>query len=860
MKRICFLIYFFVSINLISQVNESFDDGNFTTNPSWNGNNSSFIINDNNQLQLYDDAEGISCLTTPSNTFENTEWRCWIKLAFSPSSNNYARYYLASNSNDLSIDPDGFFLQFGESGSADAIELFKQKGNEITSVLRSEDGLISSSFELSVKVTRDITGNWKLYLDKNGTSNYLFECEGFDNEKEDFGYLGFLCKYTVSNSTKMYFDDIYAGDWQIDDEPPTLENLTVLNDSVIQLTFSEYLDSTQLQLSNFTVNEDIGSPDFLTINEDNLSVIDIIFRNKFQQAHELQLTIKNIFDLSGNQIIPITVPFCFYEPRPLDIVINEIMADPTPSLGLPEYEYIELHNTTNIEIDLSGWSFIIGNTSKPIENVKIPEGGYLILAKYEALSQLGQYSATFGFSSFSLTNGGQSLTLLDDENNIISEVTYDDSWYDDDEKSNGGWSMELINHLNICSTNENWTASINELGGSPGFKNSINSDEIFTPIIEKVILVTRNTIELIFSQNMDENSITNSDNYLLMGQKIEAGNIYSNADDQLFIVFENDFDTGVIYELTINSTIENCNGVKAVNDMYTKFGIPENPEYMDIVINEVLFDPWTNGEEYLEILNTSDKILDLRDIDLSYVHQTIPNPPDTSTWKIADEQKLFLPGEYCLMTRSPSMVYEQYATNNIDAFWKIEEMPALNNEMGHLMITFNEIIIDTFSYNEELHFPLLNYFDGVSLEKIDPEISLTNNVNWHSAAESAGFGTPGCINSQYNNFIDQPDEINIYPEVFTPDNDGYNDIQSINIKFNTSANTISIKVFSSKGFLVKDLVNNEYTGTNVSYSWDGITENNMLAPTDIYIYMITIFNTDGNVRHYKKAGVLSNSK
>jgi len=180
----------------------------FTENPVWTGDQNLFKVNSSFQLQLSDTAENQAFLGTANTMIVNTEWRCWIKLSFSPSSNNYARYYLISDNENLSESLNGYFLQFGESGSNDAIELFRQDGNELISVCRGSEGIISSSFEIRVKVTRDDSGNWRLYVDQNGGEVFVFESEGVDNTYSQTSYIGYQCKYTSSNSTKIYFDDV----------------------------------------------------------------------------------------------------------------------------------------------------------------------------------------------------------------------------------------------------------------------------------------------------------------------------------------------------------------------------------------------------------------------------------------------------------------------------------------------------------------------------------------------------------------------------------------------------------------------------------------------------------------------------
>ena len=136
-------------------------------------------------------------------------------------------------------------------------------------------------------------------------------------------------------------------------------------------------------------------------------------------------------------------------------------------------------------------------------------------------------------------------------------------------------------------------------------------------------------------------------------------------------------------------------------------------------------------------------------------------------------------------------------------------------------------------------------------------LPISDNSNWHSASESAGFGTPGYLNSQSNLYKENHPDITIDPEIFSPDNDGYDDIQNINYSFSESGNVLSISIYNSEGYLIRELITNEYIGTSGSFSWDGLNDNNTISASGIYIYLITIFDETGYAAKIKKTGVLS---
>ena len=155
-----------------------------------------------------------------------------------------------------------------------------------------------------------------------------------------------------------------------------------------------------------------------------------------------------------------------------------------------------------------------------------------------------------------------------------------------------------------------------------------------------------------------------------------------------------------------------------------------------------------------------------------------------------------------------------------------------------------------------MHFPLLKSYKGVSLERISFNAPTEDRTNWHSASETCGFGTPAYKNSQYSEFLSVDDPISINPEIFSPDNDGYNDVLGILYKFKDPGYVANITIYDSKGRQIKSLVKNALLGTEGNYIWDGITDDNERANIGIYIVYVEVFDLQGKTKHYKKTAVL----
>jgi len=859
MKPFLFLVILF-PLAAFAQLTEHFDDGNFTLNPTWSGTQEKFIVNTDKQLQLNDSVADTAMLSTPFQMLFQTEWRFWVKAAFSPSSNNFIRIYLAADNPDLTKVAKGYFLQLGEAGSNDAVELFRKSGDTMVSVCRGTNGLLSKTFTLRIKILRDAVGNWQLFADPSGGEDFRKEAEGQDDRFNDLGYLGIYCQYTQSYAKKMFFDDIYAGLPLVDTLPPVLDSVFVVSDSSLTLFFNESLDSlSAIQTDNYQLDPATGKLLNIGLPENKRSVT-LTFSGCFQRNQSYAMTVSGISDLAGNRMTKQTLSFVFLKPQPGDVVFNEIMADPTPSVGLPAYEYLELFNRNAVDMDLNGWQLLLGKSVKTFGKVVVPARGYLIVCKTEVQQAFSSFGKTYGFSSFSLTNSGEHLQLFDCNGQRISSVEYDKSWYGDQTKAEGGWSLEQINPENICSARDNWKASVNSKGGTPGTQNSVYDTQIILPEVAVLQVPDDHTLHLTFTQKMDSVMISNADFYsVLPGMNQVVNTTVSNDCSDVGLTFKEAFDTASIYKLTVSGNLQNCTGQAMAGDTSVRFGLPQPAQNRDVVINEVLFYPLEGGVDYVELYNRSHKTIDLSSLILGTVKKSPPNPPDSLFYDLTFDQMLLLPGDYLVLTSSPEMVKAQYVTKNPQAFLQVIPFPSFNKDAGSVLLFRQLHKIDAFDYSEKMQYPLLNYTQGVALERVSVDGETNDPNNWHSAAESVGFGTPGYRNSQSVSV--NPDSINgqiqIDPEIFSPDNDGYQDILYIKYKFETPGNTLAINVFNTSGQLVRRLVNNEYVGTDGVVSWDGLQEDGSKAPVGIYVLYIRVFDENGRVKQFKKTAVLA---
>jgi len=612
---------------------------------------------------------------------------------------------------------------------------------------------------------------------------------------------------------------------------------------------------------NYKVNNGVGNPKYIQADS-SFQYLELFFETKFLLGVDYQLSIdSSILDCSGHSILG-NLQFPFVLPKNAeygDVLINEIMAQPSPSNGLPNTEYLELYNQSEYPISLYHWTLKFGKSSFVFPKMLLEGRSFLLLSNNDDITLFNTSISTLGVSSLSLANGGSNLVLKNDQNQIIHFIKYSDSWYSEDYKAEGGWSLEMISPDYFCDQESNWSASENSKGGTPGEANSIAhlAVEEKAPRIISLDLLNPNTIQIQFSKTMDSVALKNSNNYTVSPdlRLLIQPRIYQPAYDLAQLQFVQDISAATIYHLDIDPGLAGCNGLE-IENFSLPFSLPEEPEPGDIIINEVLFDSWPNDGDYVELYNYSNKVIDSRQLLFSHIPL---DPFDSLYSSFPLKAGQIFPHTYLLLCKNKSAISSIYYSPENSNYCLTDEFPRLPNsegEIGISKISSSSSFIDRFHYNVKMHHSLINNKKGVSLERISFQEETNNTNNWTSAASIVNFGTPGYQNSQHLEPGNSLDEISVSPEIFSPDLDGRDDLLQIDCHFKEPENTLNLIIFNAQGKRVRHLVKNDIMGLNAQYYWDGTWDDGNRAEYGIYILYFEYFNLMGEVKKVKKICVL----
>lgn len=559
-----------------------------------------------------------------------------------------------------------------------------------------------------------------------------------------------------------------------------------------------------------------------------------------------------LFILRGNAQTSVAAPY--------DILINEFMPDPTPQIGLPNSEYIELYNRSTKSLNLNGFKLINGTVVTDLPAFELKPNKYVVVYTKKSGAYFSAFGDTLPITKLiTISNPGDVFYLKSPENVVIDAASFDISFYQNSKKAEGGWSLERINIKDPCNT-RNWIASIDLKGGTPGQKNSVYQDIVdkTPPQILNAYPKDDNTIILNFDKSVDRNLAILMNTYQI-DNNITISNL--KIIDPLFDVVELTLkpilQKNILYSLILKTSFKDCQGNPLSKNDTIKIQLAEKPKRNDLVINELLMDPETGGSRFIELYNRSEKVIDLYDLKVADVKKG-------DTKSITGHYFIF-PKKYVTITPSPLYIENRYKVALQKKGIVKNILPTWDDALGNASIYTYEgsktIMIDSFNYHKNFHNPLLANTEGVSLERINPEDSTNIAANWHSAAASVLYATPAYQNSQFQMTpsvsSSNEDILSLLSKTFSPNDDGFQDFLLINYKVDSKGYLANVFIFDMSGRLTKTLTVNELLAAEGQFKWDGETDQVYKAPMGTYIIYAELIDPNGGVKKIKKLCVLS---
>ncbi len=770
--------------------------------------------------------------------------------------------------------------------------------NEYAIICAAADAPLLSGYGIVVPINSlSLTNSGELlqlYNDNGETLDSLVYDEEWynDDSKEDGGWSmelinpNLLCKvgdnWTASvaaaggtpGSVNLVLDNTP------DNTPLGVSSTRQFGTNQILLEFDDILNTTLAsQTSNYSINN--GANIITVIRLSAKEVVLTLSANMVDQT-TYTITLSNLEDCVGNPLASNSVDFTYFEAGAAahyDIIINEIMADPNPPVGLPETEYVELYNRSNKTFNLEDFSFT--DASSVVSSLPffvLRPGEYVTLYK-SGDPTLATFGNTLALATFPDLNTSDELLLIDPTGEVIDAVAYELFWYQNADKDDGGWSLERINPARPCEGASNWRACENLLGGTPSAPNSVldASPDQQSPDALRAFPLDSSTIRVYFSEALDDTAAINPDNYTLTGGLNVIGVLIELPFyNSVILSLDQPLRGGTSYTVTMKSALTDCVGNPIALKNTARFALPEPIVSGDLILNEILFNPVTGGEDFIELYNRSNKIINAADLVVSnavVIDGDLDNTTTLQTRPI-DVDWLIFPNEYLVITEEANQVRSQYSTPNPDNFIE-NRLPTFADKEGSVFlyaaydsIYFDQFgnpqvaylvkVLDQFDYEEDFHSPLIDDKNGVSLERIDMDAPTNDRNNWHSAASTVGYATPAYQNSVFlTNEFSGSDLIQLPVDMLSPDGDGYQDFLLINYNVDDLGYVANIDVYDATGRLVKNLVNGELLEREGSLQWDGTTDEGQKARLGIHLLTIELYRPDGSILRFKKTCVVA---
>jgi len=667
-----------------------------------------------------------------------------------------------------------------------------------------------------------------------------------------------------------------------DSEPPQIVRASQFDDLGFRLVFNEQLDSeTAMDVSNYSIEP---LPGLSMIGLDGSEVI-LFVDGELRNDQVYNISVTGVTDIFGNVMEPVSLSIRyldFGEAAPGDIVINEILYRRLRA-GAPEF--IEIFNTTDQNVDLSGWILSDDSGNAVIPNgVAIRENDFLVFTDSESLAG-GSEKVIYMPDFPSLNDNGDAVVLKNPDAAVIDSLFYQSDWA----SVNAGISLERKDPEAISIDPANWTASLDDSGSTPASENSRFERDTEGPEIIFANSFHPDSVEVLFDEFINLFSGVDQPEFSAsmiseMSARLDNVQIRFLINGAQADILEYDPQQGnrvvlngssIVRGEEVSLTVEQAADFQGNESSTLNLEISQPLAPGDLVINEIMFDPISDERDglpdqsdYVEIHNPNAYAISLEGI---FLHDEPDENGDITRIDPISTRARWIPaGGYALFYPEPDRLpFEESRTAIFFNLTPDFSSIGLQTERATMSLPISgrqvyladssHTTIDMVDYREEWHNPNIIDTKGIALERINPDFESNDPANWGSNASPVG-GSPGSENSilQTSDPLLADTGVELSPNPFSPDGDGFDDVLLINYKLDEPDYLLKIRIYDRYGRLVRKLAEATPAGFGGSVIWDGMTDNGQTNRIGIYIVLIEAYNSsNGSNRTFKETAVIA---
>jgi hypothetical protein len=283
--------------------------------------------------------------------------------------------------------------------------------------------------------------------------------------------------------------------------------------------------------------------------------------------------------------------------------------------------------------------------------------------------------------------------------------------------------------------------------------------------------------------------------------------------------------------------------------------VPGVVERHSLIINEIMFDPLSSQNEWIELFNRSSSVIDLD-------RWSISDRPTASgsnvsvvagSLRLQPQQFAVIAAETTIFSLFPGLLLQSQVP--VIILGKPSGL-GLNNDGDHVVLRdpFGTTI-DSVAFLASWHHPDVSEPRGRSLERVNPDLSSNDRRNWSTSPSPVG-GTPGEPNGIFTRLIPNSASISMSPNPFSPDGDGVEDFCIVRYNLPLATSIIRLTVFDARGRLIRTLANTELSGAHGELVWDGLDDVRQRVRIGPYILYLEAIDGEAGILATCKAVVV----